>query len=272
MKDIPLGKTQSYEQEYSPDILFAIPRKQNRIHLAHAQFNGYDLWNAYEFSWLNERAFPQSQVLRIKVSCNSENIVESKSLKLYLNTFSFKQFESQQALLKILSTDLAQCVKGDVELELIVLDSNKLQIVQNINDSVLLDGTKLSQSPDFSEVKAGLLQPKNKKSTSTVLKVHSHLFRSVCPVTSQPDWASVFICYQGREICNESLLSYLLSFRKHAGFHEDCVERIYSDIFTYCKPEKLSVYAAFTRRGGIDINPFRSNFEKEFPALRASRQ
>lgn len=271
MKDIPLGKQQDYSQEYSPDILFPIARNKSRAQLTYSPFKGFDVWNAYEFSYLNHQGVPQALVLRMWVPVDSENIVESKSLKLYLNTFAFKIFQTQSELLYCLSKDIEQCIKGKVKLELLELDSEKLHVKNEFPDATLLDTIELTSAPDFNELKSSLLA-KGEGDSEGVVSLYTHLFRSICPVTAQPDWASVFIKYQGKKISEESLLSYLLSFRKHAGFHEDCVEKIYSDILEYCQPEKLSVSAAFTRRGGIDINPFRSNFEKDFLPLRLSRQ
>ncbi len=272
MKDIPLGKKQAYDQKYSPDTLFPIARNKSRAFLSHTDFTGYDLWNAYEFSWVDEQGKPQAHVLRLKVSSDSENIVESKSLKLYLNSFCFKVFKNKDSVLQILSKDIHACIEGDIALDLIELDDEKLQVSNTLKNARCLDKLKLTEAVGFDKLNPELLKIKPDEITDNTSEVYTHLFRSVCPVTSQPDWASIFIRYQGTKISEESLLRYLLSFRKHAGFHEDCVERIYSDISEFCMPTKLSVYAAFTRRGGIDINPFRSNFENDFPELRLSRQ
>lgn len=279
MKENPLGKENSYQSErsYSPDILFPIPRLENRTHLNVSKelpFMGWDRWNAYEFSYLNKIRKPEVVRLQIDIPCESLNIVESKSLKLYLNTYSSKQFENIEALQALLKKDVENLVEAEVYLSLADIEVLSEQGFTDINAlATSLDNCSLSDSIVLEGADASLLScseaSNNEWMDETVV---SHLFRSLCPVTGQPDWASVVIRYKGQSIQHENLLRYLLSFRKHQGFHEDCVEKIFSDVLKVCKPEKLSVYAAFTRRGGIEINPFRSNFETVIPFGRFARQ
>ncbi len=255
MAENPLGKHSSYEQAYSPDLLFAIARAP-RIEGMH----GFDVWNAYEFSWLNQVGLPQAAILRIEVPASSANIIESKSLKLYLNTYAFLAFKNEVDLLQQLDKDLSACVQSKIELNLLGLDSHYSTLNVPIPDGFRCLETSTELKCDehlFEQVSPSLLLCSATRVSHK--KLYTHLFRSLCPVTAQPDWASVFISYSGQEITEESLLAYLLSFRKHQGFHEACAERIYSDLMTCCKPQQLTVYAAFTRRGGIDINPLRTN-------------
>lgn len=279
MKENPLGKKHVYPKQYSPDLLFAIPRSENRKKLENldeGQFKGFDLWHAYEFSWLSKNNVPAVALLAIDINCDSINMVESKSLKLYLNSFAFTKFESEDGLLDLIYKDLRECVQGDLTLTLEQPDkhSGRYEIdkfEKTYPDARCIDGLVPKASIQFAAVDKGLLQTNTNVLTQPQL-FYTHLFRSLCPVTAQPDWASLFIHYQGREIKAESLLAYVLSFREHQGFHEACVERIFTELVEQCQPEKLSVYAAFTRRGGIEINPFRSNFEKCLSVGRQLRQ
>ena len=273
MNKNPLGQNVDYGQKYSPDILFPIARSENRsrsgIDENTLPFSGYDLWNAYEFSWLNNKGKPQCAVLQIEVPAHSKNMVESKSLKLYLNSFNFKSFKSDQALQECLSRDISSCVGENISLELYPLDNLHNPGIESL-DAHCLDEIDCEIS-DF-ELNASYLKLSEQCKHRVEEKLCSHLFRSLCPVTNQPDWASVFIHYQGHAFDQQGLLKYLLSFRNHGGFHEDCVEIIFCDIEKKLKPEKLTIAAYFTRRGGIDINPFRSNFEQRIPLVRLLRQ
>lgn len=279
MKENPLGKKQVYPKGYSPDLLFAIPRLENRqklLNLNEALFKGFDRWHAYEFSWLQKNSVPAVALLAIDIDCKSRKMLESKSLKLYLNSFAFTRFDKEEQLLDLVYKDLKACVQGELSLRLEKpakhsghYEIDKLE--KAYPDAQCIDSLVPEVSIQFAAVDKSLL-----KTTAYVFDrpqlLYSHLFRSLCPVTAQPDWASLFIHYQGREINPESLLAYILSFREHQGFHEACVERIFAELVEQCQPEKLSVYAAFTRRGGIDINPFRSNFEKRLSVGRQLRQ
>lgn len=271
MKKSPLGKESKHGQEYSPDILFPISRFEGRKLLGLPEnlsiFHGYDLWNAYEFSWLNNKGKPQCAVLQLRVPANSKNIIESKSLKLFLSSFNFKYFESESALQQCLIKDIASCVGAEITIALTPLNDVQRLAVTTL-DGHCLDNIDCEIN-EFVLNKSFLLHGGEIEVNE---KLYTHLFRSLCPVTDQPDWASIFVHYQGKQIDRSGLLKYLLSFRVHRGFHEDCVETIFVDIEKHLKPEKLSVAAFFTRRGGIDINPFRSNFEQDMEPVRLVRQ
>jgi len=277
-----LGETDSYFKSndlvYAPELLFAIPRSENRKKIyinEKLPFIGWDRWNAYEFSWLDQKGKPQVACLTIDIPSDSCYIVESKSLKLYLNSFTFKKFVNINEVIKLVSQDLKRLLLSDVKIKAISLNElSESAFVPQKNLGTCLDSIVLEEEidysePSFSEVNNKFIYIENEQSNEIL---STNLFRSLCPVTSQPDWASIVIEYQGRKINHPSLLRYLLSFRKHQGFHEDCVERIFCDLNQICSPDKLSVYAAFTRRGGIDINPFRSNFQNQIPFARFSRQ
>lgn len=249
----PLGQATDYVDTYSPELLHPIPRAEARetLSLSNDDFVGKDLWTCYEVSWLNNHGLPQIGVLTIDVPADSPNIVESKSLKLYLNGYNQEQTTSD---------DLAQRVQADLrkllgheEVRVHFLDKNQL-IPQAFTGKVL---DQLSVSTSHYDIEPSLLVHDRRNFTAET--VVTHLFRSNCPVTNQPDWASVMVRYQGKGIDHKGLLAYLVSYRKHQGFHEQCVENIYRDIWQQCQPEQLLIYARFLRRGGIDINPLRAS-------------
>lgn len=269
LSQLSLGKITTYQQTYGPELLQGVPRSLNRDELKLAEplpFTGEDRWNGYELSWLNFKGKPQIAILRCEVPYNSPNLIESKSFKLYLNSFNQSKVESTLHLQRTLCTDLSACAGLPVKVEL--FDRHAFPEMRLATfDAKCIDDLDI-QIDDYQ------LQP-------SVLKAHgqdvnetlcSHLLKSNCLITNQPDWGSVLIRYQGRQIDQESLLRYLISFRQHNEFHEQCVERIFCDIMYYCKPQKLTVYARYTRRGGLDINPFRSNFERIYPEQRLARQ
>lgn len=265
----PLGKKSSYISFYNPDLLFPIPREEKRREIGILEkppFKGFDIWNAYEFSWLNAKGKPQVAVAEFLIPCESFNIIESKSLKLYLNSFNQSRFSDKKEVGEILLRDLSESVKSSVELNLFSpAEFYRLQIrrfegtcLDDLDvaiDCYTVNPSFLSHSSDFVEE-----------------VLYSDLLKSNCLVTGQPDWASVEIKYKGLKIDREGLLRYIVSFREHDEFHEQCVERIFMDILRYCKPERLTVYARYTRRGGIDINPFRSNYESKRDNRRTYRQ
>jgi 7-cyano-7-deazaguanine reductase len=230
-------------------------------------FSGLDLWTAYELSWLDPRGKPDIAIGHFSVPAESPCLVESKSMKLYLNSLSETRFASAAAVERALAGDLARAFGAEVAIDLVDPgDVRRLRFERLAGESI--DGMSVEVS-DYSRG-ADLLAAAGEPVTETLV---SHLFKSNCPVTGQPDWGSVQIRYHGPPIDRPGLLRYLLSFRRHAGFHEHCVERIFVDICESCRPEWLSVYARFTRRGGIDINPFRSDREKAPPArVRTARQ
>ncbi|MFT5643671.1 MAG: 7-cyano-7-deazaguanine reductase [Janthinobacterium sp.] len=256
-----LGKPATYRSDYAPELLFPIARQGKRDELGLNEglplpFFGVDIWNAYELSWLNLRGKPQVAIARFTVPFDSPNIIESKSLKLYLNSLNQTRLADPQALLALLQADLAQGCGAPVHVTLTLADAfGNLEMGQL--DGVLLDRLDLDIS-DYSPAPQRLSAPGGALQVEE--KLVSHLLKSNCLVTGQPDWASVQIHYVGPQIDQEGLLRYLIGFREHHEFHEQCVERIFVDIWRRCAPQKLAVYARYTRRGGLDINPWRSNF------------
>ncbi|MDO6765040.1 NADPH-dependent 7-cyano-7-deazaguanine reductase QueF [Agarivorans sp. 1_MG-2023] len=260
LKDsLSLGKPTDYISHYSPSLLQGVPRTLNRqqIRLDESQdlpFNGYDLWNLYELSWLNDNGLPVVAVAEVKIAASSRCLIESKSFKLYLNSFNQSHFSDFSAVEKILEKDLSHCAEGEVEVTILPISSamdNSAMPGDNIdNQDIAIDNYELDPS---------LLENACDHHQRVTETLNSHLLKSNCLVTNQPDWASVYIHYNGPKIEQEALLRYLISFRQHNEFHEQCVERIFTDLMHYCQPSKLTVYARYTRRGGLDINPMRSN-------------
>lgn len=283
MHQSPLGKAVAYPSQYDPALLFPIPRATQRQELGlrgALPFFGADIWSAYELSWLNTRGKPQVALAHITVPCESFNIIESKSFKLYLNSFSQTPFADAEQVKAHVRTDLTQTVwhnKDDparmpasaVGVTLLLPDAFDREMVQEFDglnlDRLDIDCTRYTPAPELLRV------TKDEAPVSEVLT--SRLLKSNCPVTGQPDWASVQISYTGDQIEQGGLLQYLVSLRQHSGFHEQCVERIFMDIWTQCKPLKLTVYARYTRRGGLDINPFRTSHPQRLPPnIRTARQ
>ncbi|SDV48180.1 NADPH-dependent 7-cyano-7-deazaguanine reductase QueF [Chitinasiproducens palmae] len=268
----PLGKTSEYREEYDPSLLFAIPRAQGRDALglgASLPFFGIDIWNAYELSWLGVRGRPHIAIATLLVPADSPNLVESKSLKLYLGSFSQSRFESDSVLRATIQADLSRACGASVQvrltrpadfgtLRLEELAGTPLDRLDLDTDRYTPDASLLSAARDEAPVEETLF---------------SDLLRTNCPVTGQPDWGSVQIRYWGPQIDHAGLLRYLISYRTHTGFHEQCIEQIFVDVMRECAPHKLAVYGRYTRRGGIDINPFRTNFNLPLPDnARTARQ
>jgi 7-cyano-7-deazaguanine reductase len=268
----PLGKTSAYQTQYAPELLFPIPRQQKRDEIGIAgtlPFFGVDIWNAYEISWLNMRGKPQVAIASVQVPADSPNIIESKSFKLYLNSFNQTRVANTDALLELLREDLSGAVGAPVYIRLTTPDHFQDQKMGEL-EGLLLD--RLDIEVDNYTPSPALLKANHDEAPVEETLV-SHLLKSNCLVTGQPDWASVQIHYAGPQIDQEGLLKYLIGFREHNEFHEQCVERIFMDILRQCKPGKLSVYARYTRRGGLDINPWRTNFSSGKPSnLRTARQ
>ena len=267
-----LGQKTEYISIYQPDLLQPVPRQLNRDDLALSSelpFQGYDLWNLYELSWLNSKGKPVVAVAEVKVCATSVNLIESKSFKLYLNSFNQTRFASTQLVIETLQQDLSECAQGPVSVVVFDdLDKAPSQISE-------LSGTcidNLDIDIDNYQFDAELLQTACSTDTVVDEELYSHLLKSNCLVTNQPDWGSVYIRYLGPAIDQTSLLRYLISFRQHNEFHEQCVERIFTDIMHYCQPTELTVYARYTRRGGLDINPFRSNCTSKIDNIRLIRQ
>ncbi len=253
VQDAPLGKTSDYITQYDPTLLFPIPRqlKRDEINITgELPFLGEDIWTAYELSWLNAKGKPVVSLAEFRFPCTTPNLVESKSFKLYLNSLNQTRFDSETHVLTTLQNDLSDASGGDVLVELI-----------HINDTITterLSGTLIDDldiDVNTYQLTPGLLSVSD---TTVEETLSSNLLKSNCLVTGQPDWASVTIEYKGPRIDREGLLKYIISFREHNEFHEQCVERMFMDITEHCKPTELSVYARYTRRGGLDINPFRS--------------
>jgi 7-cyano-7-deazaguanine reductase len=268
----PLGKSSAYQTQYAPELLFPIPRQQKRDELGLTgtlPFFGVDIWNAYELSWLNMRGKPQVAIATFTVPADSPNIVESKSFKLYLNSFNQTRLANTDALLALLREDLSAAFGAPVHATLTLPDDfGKLKMGEQ--DGLLID--RLDIEIDHYSPSPELLKANHDEAAVEETLV-SHLLKSNCLVTGQPDWGSVQIRYAGPQIDQEGLLRYLIGFREHNEFHEQCVERIFTDILRQCKPSQLAVYARYTRRGGLDINPWRANFSTgKPPNLRTARQ
>ncbi|MFZ2122881.1 MAG: NADPH-dependent 7-cyano-7-deazaguanine reductase QueF [Rhodoferax sp.] len=268
-----LGKPTIYADQYDASLLFPIARAPQRAELglgASLPFMGADLWTAFELSWLNPRGKPQVALAHITVPCESVNLIESKSFKLYLGSFNNTRFADAAEVLARLRADLTEAawrgavVQSSVGVKLVAAEWFDREPIEELDglslDRLDLDCDRYSPAPEL------LSAATDEAPVSEVLT--SNLLRSNCPVTGQPDWGSVQISYFGPQIDQAGLLRYLISFRKHNGFHEDCVERMFMDLQARCQPHKLSVYARYTRRGGLDINPFRTSYPQALPANR----
>ena len=269
---LPLGKPTRYADTYDPALLCPFPRQVKRDEIGLGKtlpFSGVDLWTAYELSWLNPKGKPMVAMGEFRFPCDSPFLIESKSFKLYLNSFNQTLYLDAAAVAEQMREDLSRACGGEVKVELWTLeDASRLPVgvlpgdcIDNLDIEIadyLLNPQVLAGAADHECV--------------VTEELHSHLLKSNCLVTSQPDWGSVLIRYRGGRIDREALLRYLISFRQHNEFHEQCVERIFADLLRFCRPEKLTVYARYTRRGGLDINPFRSNFEDHVERVRLVRQ
>lgn len=259
---LSLGQHTDYPTEYDPSQLRAVPRELNRqaigLDQASLPFTGYDTWTLYELSWLNKNGLPQVAIGEVRLLASSPNLVESKSFKLYLNSFNQTRFDSWQQVANALQTDLSACAGEAVDVTLSPLSELEGEVIAGLSGECL-DHQDISID-DYRFQPEWLEDAAQGAIVSETL--HSHLLKSNCLITHQPDWGSVRIAYKGKKINREKLLRYLVSFREHNEFHEQCVERIFMDIMRFCQPEKLTVYARYTRRGGLDINPYRTNMGK----------
>ena len=272
LKSLKLGQKTEYASQYDRTLLQPVPRALNRDGLDITQNQpftiGADIWTAYEISWLNEKGLPQVAIADIYLDYQSQNLIESKSFKLYLNSFNQSKFADVNAVQQTMQRDLSECAQGDVKVRLnpvAVYDSQKIDHLQgDCIDEQDIEITSYEFNADWLKdcVSDEIVEE----------KLVSHLLKSNCLITNQPDWGTLHIHYVGNKIDHEKLLRYVVSFRQHNEFHEQCVERIFCDLMHYAKPEKLTVYARYTRRGGLDINPFRSNFENLPENLRLARQ
>lgn len=256
LSDAPLGKELCYRAHYAPELLFPISRSGKREEIGIPKklpFKGFDTWNAFELSWLDQKGKPIVAIAHFIFSCESPNIVESKSFKLYLNSFNNSRFDSIEAVTQLLKEDLSKAVGADVSVVVEKLKQFGGKKLESF-DGVLIDDLDI-------ECDTYLVNPDYLKSDSSEIvqeSLISNLLKSNCLVTGQPDWGSIQIAYKGPRIDRAGLLKYIVSFRNHNEFHEQCVERIFMDIMRHCSPSELTVYARYTRRGGLDINPIRS--------------
>jgi len=261
----PLGQKTTYASAYDAKLLYPISRSESRKVLGIGDvlpFYGYDVWTGYELSWLNLKGKPQVAVAEFLVPCHSPCIIESKSFKLYLNSLNQTRFSHVNEVRDVLVKDLSAAAGAPVEVRIDSLHTSNL-LIDFTHKAICVDD--LDIDVDTYQPQAGLLSTDQTRQVSEILC--SHLLKSNCPVTGQPDWASVIIEYTGAQIHHEGFLRYVISFREHQDFHEHCVERMFTDILRECAPDSLSVYARYTRRGGLDINPFRSSAQGAMPAI-----
>ena len=256
----PLGKASEYRCHYAPELLFPIPRQLKRdeigIDPARLPFVGEDLWNAYEISWLNPRGKPVVALGTFRIPAQTPHLIESKSFKLYLNSFNQSPFADAETVAATLARDLSAAAGGPVTVQLEPLAAQPRPRVDYpsgiLLDELDIDCDRYQPAPELLQADAGRCVEET---------LYSHLLKSNCLVTGQPDWGMVVVRYRGPAIERAALLRYIVSFRGHNEFHEQCVERIFCDISARCAPQSLAVYARYTRRGGLDINPFRSSGE-----------
>ena len=268
----PLGKSSEYISTYTPSLLFPIPRAAKWAELGLSAetlpYKGVDFWNCFELSWLLPSGKPVVAIGEFSIPADSPNIIESKSFKLYLNSLNQTVFADTPSLEATLRADLSAASGKPVSVRVRSLDEVQADGV-GVLPGVCIDGLDITVS-DYAQPRPELL----KCDDSQVVEesVYSHLLKSNCPVTSQPDWGTVVVEYRGAALDHASLLAYLVSFRQHSDFHEQCVERIFLDLQRLLKPEKMTVYARYVRRGGLDINPYRSTEAVEFQNVRLVRQ
>ena len=264
MKDtnLPLGRETDYPHKYSPETLCPLPRQGDR-----EQSAGVDIWNAWDLTWLAPGGLPRVATAEIRVPAQSPNIVESKSLKLYLGSFAMTEFDSADEVAECVVRDLSACVGASVDARILSIAETEARPVARLAGTCLDDldvtCTDIDVNPLLLSADEGVAVTED---------LHSHLLRSLCPVTRQPDIGSVQVSYRGPRIDRAGLLRYIVSYREHNDFHEACVERMYADILERCKPETLTVHARYQRRGGIDINPVRTNTVTAARNLRLWRQ
>lgn len=267
MSENPLGKQTQYPQQYNAALLYPVPRLLNRKQLGLdadvLPFSGFDHWRAYELSWLLKGGKPVVAMADIFVPCESPFLIESKSMKLYFNSLNQHEFADHESVQNCIVEDLSRAAGKPVQVSLYELSaglSGTLHTAQPSHTVISLDSLQLDVSayqPDASLLKLAKTGSDTHGNVSET--VVSDLFRSNCPITAQPDWGTISISYNGAAISHAGLLSYIISFRQHEGFHEHCVEKIYCDIQRVCAPKSLTVSINFLRRGGLEINPVRSS-------------
>ena len=270
----PLGQPVGYQSEYQADLLFPIERNEKRDELGLSgklPFVGQDIWNAYELSWLNPKGLPQVGIGEVFFNAYSPKIIESKSLKLYLNSLNQKRFSNIEEVAQTIQNDLSIASESEVIVSIKPVEQNSSHMVSSIS-ATCIDEQDISI--DSFNYQPELLQLENSLQQELIVaeSLCSHLLKSNCLITNQPDWASIYIEYKGAKIDRSGLLKYIVSFRNHNEFHEQCVERIFCDILRICQPQELTVNARYTRRGGLDINPWRSSHNKVVANKRLVRQ
>ncbi|SDI72635.1 NADPH-dependent 7-cyano-7-deazaguanine reductase QueF [Billgrantia gudaonensis] len=270
LQQAPLGRETDYPERYDAGLLYPMPRAANRVPLGIQEgrlpFVGEDEWHAFEVSWLNDRGKPLVAVARFRLPAESPNLIESKSWKLYLNGFNQSRFASREHVLEALEHDLSMAAGAPVSVELFGVDDDAL-MPRRLPGECLddLDIEVPSYTPSAEVIGVG----------DEVVEetLHSHLLKSNCPVTGQPDWGSVLIRYRGPKLDREGLLRYLIGYRQHQDFHEHCVEHVFMDLMARARPERLLVLARYVRRGGLDISPWRATPGERPPQpLRLARQ
>ncbi len=270
LEHAPLGRDSAYPERYDAALLYPIPRAANRAPLGIGEgalpFVGEDEWHAFETSWLNARGKPVVAVARFRLPADSANLIESKSWKLYLNGFNQTRFESREAVAEILKRDLAAAAGAPVAVELFAVDDEALtprSLPGECLDDLDIEVDRYTPSAELLTVGDEIVEE----------TLYSHLLKSNCPVTGQPDWGSVLIRYRGPRLDREGLLRYLIGYRQHQDFHEHCVEHIFMDLLERARPERLLVLARYVRRGGLDISPWRGTPGERPPEpLRLARQ
>lgn len=266
----PLGRQVDYPDRYAPELLHAIPRDESRKALrldAGLPFTGVDILNAWELTWLDPLGAPRCAVAEIRIPAASPRLIESKSLKLYLNSFAMTAYAGAVEVGETIGEDLSRAAGDEVRVALRQYPGPGVPAAAELpGDSLDSPATRC----EATGVDASVLMADAGDVVSESL--HSHVLRSLCPITGQPDTGSVLVTYHGPRIDRGGLLRYIVSYRQHKAFHEACVERMFVDLLRRCAPVRLTVYARYLRRGGIDINPFRSSFETEAPNLRLARQ
>ncbi|WP_280539166.1 NADPH-dependent 7-cyano-7-deazaguanine reductase QueF [Chromohalobacter sp. 11-W] len=270
LEHAPLGRESAYPEHYDASLLFPIPRQANRAPLglddAALPFVGEDEWHAFELSWLDAKGKPHVAVARFRLPADSPSLIESKSWKLYLNSFNQTRFDGRAAVAETLERDLAQTAGAPVTVELFGVEDEALApraLPGECLDDLDVSIEHYTPTPELLEVGEEIVEE----------TLHSHLLKSNCPVTGQPDWGSVLIRYRGPKLVREALLKYLISYRQHQDFHEHCVEHLFVDLMARARPERLLVMARYVRRGGLDISPWRGTPGERPPTpLRLARQ
>jgi 7-cyano-7-deazaguanine reductase len=268
----PLGKSSDYKDRYDPTLLFPISRAESwksvGIERGSLPFYGEDIWNGYEISWLNDQGIPQVAMAEFRLPATSPFLIESKSFKLYLNSYNQTKFANKEMVEQRMGKDLSAASGGTVSVVILSLQHCFAAEPKSVCiDDLDISMDKYELDPDVLSLATGA----DVGEFEGILV--SHLLKSNCPVTGQPDWGSIYIEYKGTHIDEKSLLTYIVSLRTHQDFHEQCVERTFWDIWTHCQPESLTVYARYVRRGGLDINPMRSSdINKQAVNFRTIRQ